>query len=116
MDNIADILKNKGLNKNTRNKHEYQAYGNRLAEEFHDTRKRALYIKLAKEVDRNLLEVAREYVMRSENATTKGRLFMWKLSQLRNPEKYAKDKATTDNSKSTAAEEKKKVESPTKTK
>ncbi len=99
MENISFILKNKGLKKNVRNTYEYQAYGNRLAEEFGDTKKRALYIKLAKEMDRNLLEVAREYVMRSENATTKGRLFMWKLSQLRNPEKYKKaelDAATRD--------------------
>jgi hypothetical protein len=83
VDNISDILKNKNFKGDVRNKHEFQAYGNRLAEDLGDQAHRALYIKLAKKEDRNLLEVAREFVMRSENATTKGRLFMWKLNELK---------------------------------
>lgn len=83
MKGIADILKNKDLDGDHRNKYEFQAYGNRLAEELDDTEHRSLYIKLAKEEERSLLERAREYVLRSENATTKGRLFMWKLSELK---------------------------------
>lgn len=82
---ISDIIKNKGLGGDPRNKYEFQAYGNRLAEELGEPQRRGLYIKLAKEEDRNLLEAAREFVMRSENATTKGKLFMWKLQQLKNP-------------------------------
>jgi hypothetical protein len=81
--NIKDILKLKNIKPDVRNKYEFQAYGNRLAEELGDTKRRALYIKLAKETDRNLLEVAKEFVMRSENATTKGKLFMWKLTELK---------------------------------
>jgi hypothetical protein len=84
MKSISDILKNKVIKGDVRNKHEFQAYGNRLADDLGDVKRRALYIKLAKETDRNLLEVAREYVMRSETAETKGRLFMWKLTQLKN--------------------------------
>ena len=80
---IKDIIKKKLPERDFRCTYEYQAYGNRLAEEFHDTPHRALYIKLAKNDDRNLLEQAREYVLKSEKATTKGRLFMWKLSQLK---------------------------------
>ncbi len=87
MQGIGDILKNKKLKGDSRNKYEFQAYGNRLAEELGDTKHRSLYIKLAREEDRNLLEIAREFVMRSENATTKGRLFMWKLTQLRKEKK-----------------------------
>ncbi len=87
MQGIGDILKNKKLRGDSRNKYEFQAYGNRLAEELGDTKHRSLYIKLAREEDRNLLEIAREFVMRSENATTKGRLFMWKLTQLRKEKK-----------------------------
>lgn len=83
MQKIGDVIKLKSLKGDYRNKYEYQAYGNRLAEEFSDTKRRTLYIKLARETDRNLLEVAREYVMRSENATTKGKLFMWKLTELK---------------------------------
>lgn len=91
MKTIKDILDKKNLKGDSRNKHEYQAYGNRLAEEFGEPNKRSLYIKLAKEEDRNLLEVAREYVMRSENATTKGKLFMWKLGLLRKAQREKKD-------------------------
>ncbi|HSX39303.1 MAG TPA: hypothetical protein VLI92_01810 [Candidatus Saccharimonadales bacterium] len=85
MDKLSDLLKTRNINKSVRshNKYEYQAYGNRLADEFGDSAHRALYIRLAKLEDRNLLDAAREYVMRSENATTKGKLFMWKLSQLK---------------------------------
>jgi len=83
MKRIDEIIKNKGLKKDFRNKYEFQAYGNRLAEEFHDMKHRALYIKLAKKEDRNLLERARDFVLASEKATTKGRLFMWKLTQLK---------------------------------
>ncbi len=90
MNSIKDILNKKELKGDFRNKYEFQAYGNRLAEEMGEPQRRSLYIRLAKTVDRNLLEVAREYVMRSENATTKGKLFMWKLAQLR------KGKETTD--------------------
>jgi Zn-finger domain-containing protein len=83
MKSIADIIRNKGLKRDYRNSYEYQAYGNRLAEEFSDMKHRALYIKLAKSEKRNLLERAREYVLSSEKATTKGKLFMWKLTQLK---------------------------------
>jgi hypothetical protein len=81
--NISEIIKNRTFVKDTHNTHEFQAYGNRLAEEFNDRKHRSLYIKLAKTEDRDLLEKAREFVMRSENATTKGKLFMWKLHELK---------------------------------
>jgi hypothetical protein len=83
MKKIDEILKSKGLKRDTRNTYEFQAYGNRLAEELGDMKHRALYIKLAKTVDRNLLEKAREHCLVSERAVTKGRLFMWKLDQLK---------------------------------
>jgi len=83
MQEIADILKHKDLKGDHRNKYEFQAYGNRLAEELGDPQHRSLYIKLAKNEERNLLERARGFVLNSENAATKGRLFMWKLSELK---------------------------------
>ncbi|HOM77930.1 hypothetical protein KBG31_00910 [Patescibacteria group bacterium] len=92
MEDIADIIRQKNVKSDPRNKHEYQAYGNRLSEEFADPKHRALYIKLAKDEDRNLLEQAREYVMRSERATTKGKLFMWKLTELRKAKEAKSDK------------------------
>lgn len=83
MDGISELLKSKKIIRNHRNSYEYQAYGNKLAEDLNDTKHRALYIRLAKTEDRNLMEIARIFVMTQEKATTKGRLFMWKLKQLK---------------------------------
>jgi hypothetical protein len=87
MKDIAEILKKRNIVPDKRNKYEFQAYGNKLAEELGDIKHRALYIKLAKTEDRVLLERARDYVLASEKATTKGRLFMWKLSELKKERK-----------------------------
>lgn len=62
---------------------EFQQYGYDLAQELGDMRHKALYIKLAKETPRGLLEAARSFVKDAENAKSKGRLFMWKLQQLK---------------------------------
>lgn len=83
MQSISDIIKSKNIKGDHRNKYEFQAYGNRLAEELGDMSHRSLYIRMAKREDRNLMEMAREYVLGSKKATTKGRLFMWKLSELK---------------------------------
>jgi len=80
---IAEIIKARQLVSDPRNKYEYQAYGNRLAEEFGDQQHRALYIKLAKKESRSLLEAAREFVLGAEKVKPKGKLFMWKLTQLK---------------------------------
>ena len=90
---LSDILKSKNIKADRRNVYEHQAYGNRLAEDLGDEKHRSLYIKLAKEEDRNLLDQVREFDMRSENATTKGRLFMWKLTELRKLKKEGQDES-----------------------
>lgn len=87
MQSISDILKKRVLNPDRRNTKEFQAYGNMLADELGDTKHRALYIKLAKTENRALLEITREFVKASPKALTKGRLFMWKLSQLKHEKK-----------------------------
>lgn len=61
---------------------EYQDYGYRLAAELSDLSHKSLYIKLAKTVDRGVLEQCRRFVLDS-NADSKGALFMWKLKELR---------------------------------
>jgi len=88
---IGDIIQGRSPTSDHRNKYEFQAYGNRLAEELHDTKHRSLYIKLAKKENRNYLEMAREYVLGAENITEKGRLFMWKLGEIKK-EKEVEDK------------------------
>lgn len=83
MNKISDILKKRSFDPDHRNKYEFQAYGNRLAEELNDTRHRALFIKLAKTEDRSLLEAARLYALGSEKISDKGKIFMWKLTELK---------------------------------
>ncbi len=61
---------------------EFQQYGYELAEELGDMGHKALYIKLAKETPRVILENARSFV-KDAGARSKGRLFMWKLKQLK---------------------------------
>ncbi|OGD62959.1 hypothetical protein A2160_04310 [Candidatus Beckwithbacteria bacterium RBG_13_42_9] len=62
---------------------EFQDYGYRLACELNDERNKSLYIKLAKTINRNLLEQARNFVKGAYNVKSKAKLFMWKLSELR---------------------------------
>ena len=71
---------------------EFQQYGYELAEELGDLGHKSLYIKLAKETPRGFLETAKSFVKDAENVKSKGRLFMWKLSQLKKEAKEKKDK------------------------
>lgn len=71
---------------------EFQDYGYRLAVDLDDLKHKSLYIKLAKQENRGLLERARSFVIDSE-AKNKGALFMWKLKQLKdNRDKNSEDK------------------------
>lgn len=83
MKSISDVIKEKSLKPDRHNTKEFQAFGNMLAEELGDVKHRALYIKMAKTENRGLLEAARSFVKDSRNTTTKGRLFMWKMTQLK---------------------------------
>lgn len=62
---------------------EFQMYGVYLAESLQDTKHYSLYIKLAKIIDRNLLEEALNFTKGYYGAKNKARVFMWKLGQLR---------------------------------
>lgn len=62
---------------------EFQMYGVYLAECLGDTKRYSLYIKLAKETNRQLLEEALNFTRDYPSAKSKPRLFMWKLKQLR---------------------------------
>jgi hypothetical protein len=82
----ADPLLNSGEGRTAVNTHisrEYQDYGYRLAMELSDEKHKSLYIKLAKTVDRAILEKCRSFVIDS-NANNKGALFMWKMKELKN--------------------------------
>lgn len=66
-------------------KNEFQAYGLQLAKDLRDWKNRSLYIKLAKTVDRKILESARLFVKDQTKGSIKtpAKLFMWKLKQIR---------------------------------
>ncbi|MCJ7827871.1 hypothetical protein MUP65_01855 [Patescibacteria group bacterium] len=67
--------------------HEFQDYGYRLAQQLGDLPHKALYIKLAKETPRHLLEEALRCVKESASVRKPAMLFMWKLKQLKEGKK-----------------------------
>lgn len=69
--------------------HEFQKYAYDLAVELGDLAHKSLYMKLAKETPRGILESARSFVKDASNAKSKGRLFMWKVTELRKLAKVA---------------------------
>lgn len=66
---------------------EFQKYAYDLAVELDDLAHKSLYMKLAKTTPRVLLENARSFVKDATNARSKGRLFMWKLKELKKEKK-----------------------------
>jgi hypothetical protein len=62
---------------------EFQKYAYDLAVELNDLPHKSLYMRLAKDTPRGLMESARSFVKDAQNARSKGKLFMWKLQQLK---------------------------------
>lgn len=83
MKTIKKIFFEKDWLKGRFSKHEFQVYGYRLAESLGDLKNKSLYIKLAKEEDRDRLQTAWDFVKSAREVKSKPRLFMWKLTQLR---------------------------------
>ena len=81
MDSIKDVLKKFNPVEDKYISREYQSYGIRLAEELDDYKHRSLYIKLAKNQPRAILEKALSFCIDSK-AKNKGALFMWKLKEM----------------------------------
>jgi len=71
-------------------KNDFQAYGLELAEELDDWKNKSLYIRLAKTIDRKILDQARYFVKDQRNIQTPYKLFMWKLKELKNSQKSTK--------------------------
>ncbi len=63
--------------------HEFQFYGCFLAETLDDIKHYSLYIKLAKQLPRQILEEALNYTKGYYSAKSKAKVFMWRLAQLR---------------------------------
>lgn len=62
---------------------EFQKYAYDLAEELQDMPHKSLYMRLVKTSPRHLIEQARYFVKDAVRVENRGKLFMWKLSQLR---------------------------------
>ncbi|HSV95226.1 MAG TPA: hypothetical protein VLH94_04645 [Spirochaetia bacterium] len=62
---------------------EFQDYAYRLAVELDDTAHTAIYMRLAKNTPREIIEQARLFVLGANHPNNKGKLFMWKLKQIR---------------------------------
>lgn len=84
---VGDVLAKYTQNQDKYISREFQQYGYDLAEELGDLKHKALYMKLAKETPRGLLETARSYVKDADQVESKGRLFMWKLAELKRNKK-----------------------------
>ncbi|MFH1967635.1 MAG: hypothetical protein ABIJ03_03945 [Patescibacteria group bacterium] len=70
---------------------EFQDFGLKLAVDLDDMDHKSLYIKMAKETPRVWLEQARSFVMDAGSARSRGRLFMWKLKQIKQSQAKIKD-------------------------
>ena len=82
MKSVKQILKNFNPASDKYVSREFQTFGIYLSEELEDYKHKSLYIKLAKENHRSILEKALSFAVDS-GARNKGALFMWKLAQLK---------------------------------
>lgn len=80
---VSDILKDFKSDKDKYISREFQKYGYDLADALEDLKHTSLYIKLAKETPRGLLETAKNFVKDAYQVKSKPKLFMWKLSELK---------------------------------
>lgn len=88
---IGDILKGFNPWEDKYISQEFQKYGYDLAVELGDLKHKSLYIKLAKQEPRTLLEQARNFVKDAGKIRSQGRLFMWKLGQLKKEKQEKKE-------------------------
>ncbi|HUD43955.1 MAG TPA: hypothetical protein VMR41_00225 [Patescibacteria group bacterium] len=86
MDSVKAILKDFNPTIDKYVSREFQTFALHLAESLDDYKHKSLYMKLAKTVNRAILEKALSFSIDS-NAKNKGALFMWKLAELKKSQK-----------------------------
>ena len=84
---LGDVLKGFKVDEDKYVSYEFQKYGYELAKQLRDLKNVSLYIKLAKETPRGLIETARSFVKDAANVKSYPALFMWKLTQLKKEKK-----------------------------
>lgn len=72
-----------GKNKRRYISREFQDFGYRMALELNDLKNVSLYMRLAKTVDRSILEACLSFVKDANNVKSKSRLFLWKMKQIK---------------------------------
>lgn len=80
---IKEILSSFNWNEDKYISQEFQDYGYHLAEQLNDLEHKALYIKMAKELPRVILEKARNFVKDAYHVKKPASLFMWKVKELK---------------------------------
>ncbi len=90
MQKVGEVLKKFKSDEDKYISFEFQKYGYELADELGDLKNKSLYIKLAKETPRGLLEAARNFIKDAYQVKSRPRLFMWKLSELKKEAKIKK--------------------------
>lgn len=83
MKKISEILAETKPVKLKNQSTEFQIFGIYLADTLGDPKHYSLYIKLAKQYPRGLLEQALNYTKDYSQAKSKAKLFMWKLKELK---------------------------------
>ncbi|MCH7641497.1 hypothetical protein IID22_04855 [Patescibacteria group bacterium] len=89
---VGNVLRRFDASEDKYISHEFQKYGYELAKELGDLKSKSLYIKLAKETPRGLLENARNFVKDAINVESPAKLFMWKLTKLKKDARTKKEK------------------------
>jgi len=84
---IGDLFAAYEVTENKYISQEFQDFGYQLAVKLNDLKHKSLYMKMAKEVDRALLEKELSFVSDAESAKSNARLFMWKVKQLKQNKK-----------------------------
>ncbi len=92
MQSVKDILKKFDPVEDKYISREFQSFGVHLAQKLQDEKHKSLYIRLAKNIPRPVLEQAYRFVIDSR-AKNKGALFMWKLKEMG---AWAKRQKTSD--------------------
>ena len=81
---IKSILANFDFDRDKFISREWQKFGYDMAVALSDLKNKSLYIKLAKTTPRAILMEALAFVKDATNVRSKGKLFMWKLQELKN--------------------------------
>lgn len=79
---LGKILTNFDRNRDKYISREFQKYGYDLACALGDMEHKSLYIKMSMKEPREILEKAKSFVA-DANCRSKGRLFMWKVAELK---------------------------------